>query len=155
MKSLILFIFLIISTESINLRILKEQEFVNYGTGLKNVPTQNRIEGMKSGCCFLSACVVGGLGTVSKFKDARKWALSNNKIRNDNYVNMDKYLLARQISQRYNTVFHSNWKIVHGKGHFYVCNEHGREVFNSAGLGWGHQASIIIIYVLRFFKRFF
>ena len=138
MKSLILLIFLIISTESINLRILKEQEFVNYGTGLKNVPTQNRIEGMKSGCCFLSACVVGGLGTVSKFKDARKWALSNNKIRNDNYVNMDKYLLARQISQRYNTVFHSNWKIVHGKGHFYVCNEHGREVFNSAGLGWGH-----------------
>ena len=142
MKYISLFLALILSVQGANLdfalRKLQEQKFIRTGTGLEGVPTQKNIPGMSQGCCFLSACVVGGLGTVSKFVDARNWALKNGKIRKDNYVNMDKYTLAKQISKRYNTVFHDKWRIVHGRNHFYVVNERNVEVFNSARLGYGH-----------------
>ena len=142
MKFIALFLALILSVEGANLslalRKLQEQKFIKTGTGLEGVPVQSQIPDMKSGCCFLSACVVGGLGTVKRFIEARKWALQTGKIRSDNYVNMDKYVLAQQISKRFKTVFHDKWKIVHGKNHFYVVNERNVEVFNSAGLGYGH-----------------
>ena len=47
MKSFLLFISLIIFSQSIELRNLKEQDFVSYGTGLKNVPRINQILRMK------------------------------------------------------------------------------------------------------------
>ena len=140
MKSFLLFISLIILSQSIELRNLKEQDFVSYGTGLKNVPRMNQIQGMRKADCFLSVCVIGGLGTVKKFKDAKKWALSNSKLKKDNSIVSDKAVLAKEISQKYNTVYHSNWKIEQDKNkHCYVVNEHGRQVFNPLGLSKKHE----------------
>ncbi len=142
MKYIPLFIALILSVQGANLsfalRKLKEQEFIKSGTGLKNVPALSKIKGMKGGSCFLSTCVVGGLGTVNNFIDAREWALKNKKIKEDNYVKMDKYHLAKQIAKRYHTVFHDKWKIVHGRNNFYVVNDRNVEVYNPVKLGYGH-----------------
>ena len=144
MKFLLLFLVLIISTEGANLnyvmrRLQSEQKFVKTGTGLDGVPKQEKIQGMNNASGFLSCCVVGGLGSVNKFIDARNWAIQKDKIRTDNYVLMNKYALSKQIAQRYNTIFHASWKIINGRGgHMYVTNERGKEVFNSQGLGFGH-----------------
>ena len=50
----------------------------------------NQIQGMRKADCFLSICEIGGLGTVKKSKDAKKWALSNSKIKRDNSIVSDK-----------------------------------------------------------------
>ena len=41
--------------------------------------------------------------------------MSNSKIKRDNSIVSDKAVLAKEISQKYNTVYHSNWKIEHDK----------------------------------------
>ena len=118
-------------------KIYGKQVFVNWGTGLKDVSYQMKLPGMREGCLFMSACVIGGLGNDQQILHARKWAVKNGYIRDsDTYVNMSAKVLAERISKYYGTYYHYNWNFGEGRNHFWVIDEKGREVFNSAGLGY-------------------
>lgn len=114
-----------------------EQVFVNYGTGVRDIPYQAQIEHMKEGCLFMACCVKGGLGTKAHILDAYYWALAHEYIRSDCYVNMGSDALAKKISEHYGTYYHPDFEVVRGRGHFYLY-KNGKEIFNSAGFGWGH-----------------
>ena len=114
-----------------------KQVFIRSGTGLKGVSHQMKLKGMRQGCLFMAACVVGGLGSDKEIMLARKWAVQNKYIRDsDTYVNMSAKVLAKRISEYFNTYYHANWDFGRGRNHFWVIDEYGREVFNSAGLGY-------------------
>lgn len=108
-------------------------------TGLPGIPKQrdfsdHRIK--QSGCCFLCTCVKGGLTTKAQCEDCFNWGMSSGKLRNsDCYVNCDKEAWAREISQRYNTPYHGDYIFQKNHHHFWLA-QNGREIFNSAGLGW-------------------
>lgn len=91
-----------------------------------------------SGCCFLAACFLGGLNDLNECDSCFDWASNCGKVRkSDAYVNVDKYGLGREISQRYGRAY-KNYRIVKGNNHFYVVDGNNNEVFNSMGKGWGH-----------------
>ena len=122
------------------LGIVCDQNWVSYGTGLADMPYQNQVPEFKQGCLFLACCVVGGLGTKEEALAARSWALSNNYITDTNYVN-DKTNLPQYISSAFGTTYHSDFQIKKdqdsaGHTHFWVADSSGKEIFNSAGLGW-------------------
>ncbi len=99
----------------------------------------------KEGCCFCCACYLGGLNNINEVDNCFQWASTTpiepgrqtNKVRSDSYVNMDKYKLAEEIAQRYGREMRSG-TIVYGKNHFYVVDNYGNEIFNSAGRLQGH-----------------
>ena len=118
-------------------KIFGKQQFIKSGTGLKGVSYQMNLPGMREGCLFMAACVIGGLGTDEQILFARKLAVKNGYIRDsDTYVNMSAKVLAKRISEYFNTYYHANWDFGRGRNHFWVIDEYGREVFNSAGLGY-------------------
>ena len=133
-----------IEEEQIRKKKLKEDKnkqsqpkFTKKGTGIETIDYQKTL-GLKSGCNFMACCVIGGLTTNAQIMKAHEWALKNNYIRNDNYVNMSPYDFAKKISQEFQTTYHSEWKRggsseVH---HFWVVDGNGNEIFNSAGLGY-------------------
>ena len=108
-------------------------------TGVRGIPKQSTWTHSKikeSGCCFLAACVKGGVRDQITCLDCYNWAVSNGKIRTDCYVNIDKNILAQQISQRYGKAFRGDYQFQTNsrRSHFWlVCG--GREVFNSEGIG--------------------
>ena len=108
-------------------------------TGLPHIPKQgdfsdNRIK--RWGCCFLCTCVKGGLTTKSQCEDCFNWGMQSGKLRNrDCYVNYDKEAWAREISQKYGTPYHGDYIFQKNSHHFWLV-QNGREIFNSAGLGW-------------------
>ena len=113
------------------------QNFVSTGTGLSGVSYQWKLAGMKSGCLFMAACCIGGLGTDAEMLSARAWAVKKGYIRDsDTYCNVNSQTLAQYISKNYGTPYHSNWKAKQGCGHFWVVDGNGKEVFNAAGLGY-------------------
>ena len=113
------------------------QTFINSGTGLKGVSYQYNLVGMKSGCYFMAACCIGGLGSDSEMLSARAWAVKKNYIRDsDTYCNVGWQALAKYISSQYGTTFHTGWSLKQGCGHYWVVNQNGKEVFNAAGLGY-------------------
>ena len=113
------------------------QVFIKSGTGLKGVSHQMKLKGMREGCLFMAACVIGGLGSDKEIMLARKWSVQNKYIRDsDTYVNMDARVLAQKISKKFKTNYHANWKFKKGSRHWWVVNEKGVEIFNSAGLGY-------------------
>ena len=113
------------------------QKFVKTGTGLSGVSYQSKLKGMKYGCLFMSACCIGGLGSDSEMLSARAWAVKKGYIRDsDTYCNINSQTLAQYIANNYKTTYHKNWRAKEGCGHFWVVNENGKEVFNSAGLGY-------------------
>jgi hypothetical protein len=113
------------------------QNFVRTGTGLSGVSYQWKLAGMKSGCLFMAACCIGGLGTDAQMLSARAWAVKKGYIRDsDTYCNINSLTLAQYISKNYGTPFHSTWKTKQGCGHFWVVDANGKEVFNAAGLGY-------------------
>ena len=112
------------------------QEFIKCGTGLKGVDYQWNVKGMQFACTFLSCCVIGGLGSMEQFIEAREWAIKNKFIDDvTTHVNIDYFELAFKISEKFHTVFHSNWTVDDESFHTYVKNEKGEEIFNAAGLG--------------------
>ena len=113
----------------------------SYGgeTGIPGIPKQSQFPDhriQKSGCCFLCTCVKGGLTTLGQCMDCFNWGMNSGKLRSsDCYVNCDKEQWAREISQRYGTPYHPEYKFQKNSHHFWLtCN--GREIFNSAGIGW-------------------
>ena len=118
------------------------QVFVGYGTGVRDIqPQYQLLPTMKYGCLVMACCVVGGLGTTSQVLAARQWALENGYISSSNYVQIGSMDLAQKISRKYGTTYHSDFVIRkdnYGNGgtHFWVANSSGKEIFNSAGLGW-------------------
>jgi hypothetical protein len=115
----------------------KNQKFVRTGTGLQNVSYQRNLQGMREGCLFMTACVIGGLGNDNQIMMARSWSVKNGYIRDsDTYVNMGTNDLAKKISQHFGTVYQSSFSAKKGCGHFWTVDSKGREVFNSAGLGY-------------------
>lgn len=108
-------------------------------TGIQGFPKQSNFPNdniRKWGCCFLGACVKGGLTDMNSCLDCYNWALKNGKIRSDCWVNMDKNKLAQEISQRYGTPFHNDYcfQTNSNRSHFWLT-QGGKEVFNSAGIG--------------------
>ena len=113
------------------------QNFVRTGTGLSGVNYQWKLAGMKSGCYFMAACCIGGLGTDAQMLSARAWAVKKGYIRDsDTYCNVGWSALAKYISSNYSTPFHNGWSLKEGCGHFWVVDGNGKEVFNAAGLGY-------------------
>ena len=111
-------------------------ELVNYGTGLPNMDKQQNIPNMKEGCCFMASCVKGGLCTTAQITEAYSWALSAGKIREDTYVLVGHEQLARDISTKYGTTYHSDYVITNNYRHYWIVDTNGKEIFNSAGLGY-------------------
>ena len=109
---------------------------VNYGTGIASINYQMYIPNMTYGCCFMSACVKGGLCTTAQISAAYSWALSAGKIRSDTYVLVGGEQLAKDISAHYGTHYHSEYYFRNNYRHFWLVNASGKEIFNSAGLGW-------------------
>ena len=92
----------------------------------------------KEGCCFLWACYLGGLNDIDEADKCFAWAIKERKVRErDSYVNIDKYSLAKQIAEKYKRT-QRDGNIVKGKGHFYVTDSNGNEIFNSIRPGYGH-----------------
>ena len=112
------------------------QTFVKSGTGLKGVSYQWQLEGMREGCLFMAICCIGGLGSDADMQLARQWAISKGYIREDTYVNMGSMDLAAKISSHFNSIYHSDFNIAKGCGHFWAIDSNGVEVFNAAGLGY-------------------
>lgn len=108
-------------------------------TGVPGIPKQRHFPNQNIrnwGCCFLAACVKGGLTDMNKCLDCYNWALQKGKIRNDCWIKIDKNALAQQISQKYGTPFHNDY-IFQSNGnrsHFWL-SQGGREIFNSDGIG--------------------
>ena len=114
-----------------------KQVFIRSGTGLKGVSHQMKLKGMRQGCLFMAACVVGGLGSDKEIMLARKWAVQNKYIRDsDTYVNMSARELAKKIAKKFKTKYHAKWRFAHSTHHWWVVDENKREIFNSAGLGY-------------------
>ena len=89
----------------------------------------------------MACCVIGGLTTNAQIMKAHDWALKNNYIRSNNYVNLSPYDFAKKISKEFKTTYHSEWKRGGSAAvrHFWVEDRNGNEIFNSAGLGYhGH-----------------
>ena len=81
-------------------------------TGIQGFPKQGSFPNeniRKWGCCFLGACVKGGLTDMNSCLDCYNWALNAKKIRSDCWVNMDKNVFAKEISERYHTPFHDDY----------------------------------------------
>ena len=113
------------------------QTFVSTGTGLAGVSYQWKLAGMKSGCYFMAACCIGGLGTDAEMLAARAWAVKKGYIRDsDTYCNVGWSQLAKYIAQNYGKSYHNGWSLKQGCGHYWVVNGSGKEVFNAAGLGY-------------------
>jgi hypothetical protein len=109
------------------------QEFIKCGTGLKGVDYQWNVKGMQFACTFLCCCVIGGLGNMEQFIEAREWAIENNFIEDvTTHVKIDYLDLAFKISEKFHTVFHSNWTVAYVYFHTFVKNENGEEIFNAA-----------------------
>ena len=114
-----------------------KQVFIRSGTGLKGVSHQMKLKGMRQGCLFMAACVVGGLGSDKEIMMARKWAVQHKYIRNsDTYVNMSARELAKKIAKKFKTKYHAKWRFAQSTHHWWVVDENKREIFNSAGLGY-------------------
>ena len=109
---------------------------VNYGTGIASINYQMYIPNMTYGCCFMSACVKGGLCTTAQISAAYSWALSAGKIEANTYVLVGGEQLAKDISAHYGTQYHSEYYFNSNYRHFWLVNSSGKEIFNSAGLGW-------------------
>ncbi|KAH0786317.1 YSIRK-type signal peptide-containing protein [Histomonas meleagridis] len=90
------------------------------------------------GCLFCACCWVGGLNTIGEVDAAFTWARNNNYVRWDAYVLIGSQDLSQRIANHYGRTKKSGCVIVHGNGHFYVTDTSGREIYNSAGWGWGH-----------------
>ena len=114
-----------------------KQVFIRSGTGLKGVSHQMKLKGMRQGCLFMAACVVGGLGSDKEIMLARKWAVQNKYIRDsDTYVNMSARELAKKIAKKFKTKYHAKWRFAQSTHNWRVVDENKREIFNSAGLGY-------------------
>ena len=87
----------------------------------------------------MSACVKGGLCTTDQITKAYYWALNAGKIRDDCLLYVAGSELARQISEKYKTTFHNDYNIIGNNGdystHYWLIDNSGKEIFNSAGLG--------------------
>ena len=111
-------------------------------TGMKYIPTQGQFAQpgiAKSGCCFLAACVKGGCTTQAQCVSCWNWATSTGRVRSsDAWVSCGCENLARDCASHFGLPYHSDYSIVWNckQSHFYVFRN-GRELFNSAGLGWG------------------
>ena len=101
----------------------KNQKFVRWGTGLQSVSFQKNLKGMKEGCLFMTACVIGDLGNDNKIMMARSWSVKNGYIRDsDTYVNMAANDLAKKISKHFGTVYQSSFTSKKGSGHFWTVD---------------------------------
>ena len=97
------------------------QKFVGTGTGLSRVSYHLNLAGIKEGCLFMAACVIGGLRTNAEMLSTRTWAVNKGYIRNsDTYFNVGSQALAQYISANYGTRFHNGWSAKQGCGHYWV-----------------------------------
>ena len=110
----------------------------DYGTGIKGIPKQKDFPYpniRKYGCCFLCTCVKGGLTTFNQCMSCYNWGINSGRLRSDCYVKCDKEQWAIDISERYGTQYHGDYCFTKRFNHFFLT-KNGREIFNSAGLGW-------------------
>ena len=112
----------------------------NYGTGIGGFPKQKQfpVGIIKSGgCCFLCTCVKGGLTTIAECMLCFYWGINTGRIdvNNNCYVSYPKEIWAKEISQKFKTPYHGDYQFQNNGRHFWLARN-GREIFNSAGLGY-------------------
>ena len=112
-------------------------------TGLPGIPHQKEFPNeniQKWGCCFLATCVKGGLTDMNQCLDCYNWALENKKIREDCWVSLNKEILAKEISEKYNTPFHVDYYFQTNsqRNHFWLV-QNNKEIFNSVKLGFHRE----------------
>jgi len=81
---------------------------------------------------FIVCCIKGGLNTTQQILDAYTWALNNNYIEKYNYVNIHYEDFSKKISEKFRTIFHSNWKIKSKKEHFLIIDSKYKIIFDTA-----------------------
>ena len=111
------------------------------GGGLPYLQKQSRHEGVrKSGCLFCCCCWLANLNTIDEVDNAFEWCVGRGYVRrSDAYCQGPTRLaLARTIAEHYGKSVKSGLDIAAGPHHFWVVDNSGREVYNSAGWGWGH-----------------
>jgi hypothetical protein len=81
---------------------------------------------------FLACCAIGGLNSNKQIFDAYKWAKSNNYLINDKKSYKE---FAKRISEKFQTNYHSDWKIKEKpeNGIFWVEDSKEKGVFNPSG----------------------
>ena len=108
-------------------------------TGIRSIPikiqfSDNRIQSW--GSCFLWCCVKGGLTTEEQCTDCLYWGINNYKLRRtDGCPEIDIETLAKEISEKYGTEYHSDY-IFQNIVLDYWLIQNGVEIFNPNGLGW-------------------
>ena len=109
-------------------------------TGVPGIPRQTQFPDQRIqrwGCCFLCTCVKGGLTTLEQCMNCFNWGITSGKLSSvDCYVNCNKEQWAREISSRYGTPYHADYCFQDIDHHHFWLTQNGREIFNSAGLGW-------------------
>ena len=112
-------------------------QFTDKGTGIPTISSQKKL-GYKAGCNFMACCVLGGLTNDDQIKKAHEWALGNKYIGKDDFVKLNYRDFAKKISEQFKTTYHSEWDRGGStkKHHFWVVDGNGKEIFNSAGLGY-------------------
>ena len=87
---------------------------------------------------LFSLLLLGGLNNINEADECFDWACNQGKVRrSDSYVLVDRHSLEKEIAQRYNRNYR-DYKIVPGKHHYYAIDSNGKEIYNSAGFGYGH-----------------
>ena len=88
------------------------------------------------GCFFLCTCVKGGLTTPSQCIDCFHWGLSTGKLRSkDCYVTCDKDLWAKEISQKYGTIYHEDYIFQKSCRNAWLIQGE-KEIFNPVAIGY-------------------
>ena len=84
---------------------------------------------------FLAYCIISGLTNNEQVSKAHQWALNNKYIGGDDNILIDDF--AQKASNQFKTEYRKDWKIKWGdeKGHFWIEDSKGNEVFNSKGIG--------------------
>ena len=90
----------------------------------------------KSGCLFCAYCYIAGFNTISQVDNAFKWAVSKGYVReSDAYCQLGRSVYPDYLVKQFGTTKRAGCSVKQGRGHFYVVDASGREVYNSCGLG--------------------
>ena len=102
-------------------------------TGIKGISCHKDL-GLKNGSLFMSICVKVGFTSDKQILAAHKWATKNKYITKDNKIILNNNEFVKKISEIFPTNYHYDYEIKSKKGHFYVVDSKGNEIFNSGGI---------------------
>ena len=102
---------------------------------IKTIDAKNLEPGQRGK--FLAYCIVSGLTTNDQVSKAYQWALENRFIRGDNNIEISLDDFAQKVHQQFKITSRNHLKIEGPieKGHFWIVDSKGYEIFNPKGIG--------------------